>query len=40
MTDVAARLAELRAELDDANYRYHVLDDPTIEDAVYDRLLR
>ncbi|MEO8510191.1 MAG: NAD-dependent DNA ligase LigA [Chloroflexota bacterium] len=40
MTDVAARIAELRAELDEANYRYHVLDDPAIEDAVYDRLLR
>jgi DNA ligase (NAD+) len=39
-TDPAARAAELRAAIDDANYRYHVLDDPTIEDKVYDRLLR
>jgi DNA ligase (NAD+) len=38
--DPAARVAELRAEIDDANHRYYVLDDPTIEDAVYDRLLR
>jgi DNA ligase (NAD+) len=39
-TDPVARVAELRAELDDANYRYYVLDDPTLEDAVYDRMLR
>jgi DNA ligase (NAD+) len=38
--DAEARAAELRAAIDDANYRYHVLDDPTIEDKVYDRLLR
>ncbi|MFD0738036.1 NAD-dependent DNA ligase LigA [Lysobacter koreensis] len=36
----APRIAELRRQLDDANYRYHVLDDPTIPDAEYDRLLR
>jgi DNA ligase (NAD+) len=36
----AARAAELREVLDEANYRYHVLDDPTMEDKVYDRLLR
>ncbi len=39
-TDPAARAAELREALDDANYRYHVLDAPTIEDKVYDRMLR
>jgi DNA ligase (NAD+) len=39
-TDPGARAAELRAEIDDANHRYYVLDAPTIEDAVYDRLLR
>jgi DNA ligase (NAD+) len=39
-TDPAARAAELRAEIDEANHRYYVLDDPTIEDAAYDRLLR
>ncbi|SHE61359.1 DNA ligase (NAD+) [Modicisalibacter ilicicola DSM 19980] len=32
--------ARLRAELDDANYRYYVLDDPTLTDADYDRRLR
>ncbi len=33
-------VARLRAELDDANYRYYVLDEPRLTDADYDRLLR
>src|SRR5688572_20833763 len=36
----AARIAELRARIDDANHRYHVLDEPDIADVEYDRLLR
>ena len=40
MTDPAARIAELRRLIEDANYRYHVLDDPSIPDADYDRLMR
>ena len=36
----ATRAAALRAQLDDANYRYHVLDDPQLPDAEYDALLR
>lgn len=44
MTDfakrVTKRIAELRRQLDDANHRYHVLDDPDIPDAEYDRMLR
>ena len=39
-TDPAARALELRAILDEANHRYHVLDAPTMEDVEYDRLLR
>ncbi|HEY7463472.1 MAG TPA: NAD-dependent DNA ligase LigA [Candidatus Limnocylindria bacterium] len=39
-TDPAARIAELRDELNDANYRYHVLDDPKISDREYDLLFR
>ncbi len=36
----AARIAELRRRIDDANHRYHVLDDPSIPDVEYDRLMR
>jgi DNA ligase (NAD+) len=36
----ATRIAELRRLIDDANHRYHVLDEPEIPDAEYDRLLR
>ncbi len=35
-----ARAEELRARIDEANYRYYVLDDPQITDAEYDELLR
>jgi DNA ligase (NAD+) len=35
-----ARIADLRRQLEDANHRYHVLDEPSIPDAEYDRLLR
>jgi DNA ligase (NAD+) len=34
----AERAAQLRRELDEHNYRYHVLDDPVIADAEYDKL--
>ena len=36
----AREAARLRKELLEHNYAYHVLDDPTIPDAEYDRLLR
>ncbi len=38
LKNVQARLDELRAELNHHLYRYHVLDDPEISDAAYDRL--
>ncbi|WP_277052017.1 NAD-dependent DNA ligase LigA [Zestomonas thermotolerans] len=34
----AERIAALRSEIDAHNYRYYVLDEPTIPDAEYDRL--
>src|SRR6185295_7512854 len=36
---VQQRVARLRADIDRHNHRYHVLDDPEIPDAEYDRLL-
>jgi DNA ligase (NAD+) len=38
--ELERRADELRRQLHDANYRYYVLDDPSITDAEYDRLLR
>ena len=34
----AERVAELRKLIQQHNYRYHVLDDPAVDDAVYDAL--
>ncbi|MGA7437886.1 MAG: NAD-dependent DNA ligase LigA [Luteibacter sp.] len=38
--DAAARAAELRQRIEDANYKYHVLDDPDLADADYDKFVR
>lgn len=38
--NTVSRVHELRRQLEDAAYRYHVLDDPHIPDAEYDRLMR
>ena len=38
--DAAERIKELTQILNDANYRYYVLDDPKMPDFEYDRLLR
>ena len=38
--DPKERIIELTARLTEANYRYYVLDDPTMPDFEYDRLLR
>ncbi|WP_248800566.1 NAD-dependent DNA ligase LigA [Pseudomonas sp. MWU13-2105] len=40
MTAAHTRILELRAELDQHNYRYYALDEPSIPDAEYDRLFR
>ncbi len=39
-TNPAARAAQLRQRIEEANYRYHVLDDAQIPDADYDKLMR
>lgn len=41
MSDETLRqhLEELREQINDHNYRYHVLDDPVVSDVEYDRLL-
>lgn len=38
--DPVRRAAELRAAIEEANYRYYVLDAPTLSDAEYDALMR
>ena len=40
MTAAHTRILELRAELDQHDYRYYVLDEPSIPDAEYDRLFQ
>ncbi|HSJ73975.1 MAG TPA: NAD-dependent DNA ligase LigA [Miltoncostaeaceae bacterium] len=40
MSDAAARAAELRELIDEANHAYYVLDQPTVDDAVYDDWMR
>lgn len=39
-TTPAHRIEDLRRRIDDANHRYYVLDEPSIPDAEYDRLMR
>jgi DNA ligase (NAD+) len=39
MTDDATRIEELRSQVNEHLYRYHVLDDPTISDAQFDALI-
>lgn len=36
--DAVTRIAALRSEIDAHNYRYYVLDEPSVPDAEYDRL--
>ncbi|HUR70534.1 MAG TPA: hypothetical protein VMZ02_01020, partial [Candidatus Limnocylindrales bacterium] len=36
----AKEVVELRQEIERHNYQYHVLDNPLVSDAEYDRLFR
>ena len=38
--DVSKRIATLRKRIDTANHEYYILDQPTLDDAAYDALLR
>ncbi|MDP3993329.1 MAG: NAD-dependent DNA ligase LigA [bacterium] len=38
--EAAKRAEKLREVIDDYRYRYHVLDDPSVTDAIYDSLTR
>jgi DNA ligase (NAD+) len=38
-TDVQQQLTQLRSTINDHNYRYYALDNPSIPDAEYDRLM-
>jgi len=38
--EIGRRISRLRAEIEDHNYRYYVLDSPTISDEEYDRLFQ
>src|SRR3989344_2208110 len=38
--EAAKRTEKLKEAIDDYRYRYHVLDDPSVTDAIYDSLTR
>lgn len=40
LVEVTNKVQQLRYEINEHNYRYYVLDEPSIPDAEYDRLLR
>ena len=39
-TEAHKRIVKLRDQIEELRYRYHVLDDPTVTDEVYDSLTR
>lgn len=40
LQSIEDHIKELRDQIDEHNYRYYILDEPTIDDAKYDRLFR
>lgn len=39
-SDIQKKITQLRKTIEDYNYQYYVLDNPTVPDAEYDRLMR
>ena len=39
-SSVSQRIDKLRTQIREFDYQYYVLDDPTVPDAEYDRLMR
>lgn len=39
LTQIKTRLSQLKDEINEYNYQYYVMDDPTVPDAVYDKLM-
>ena len=39
-TEATRRIEQLRQQIADMRYKYHVLDDPSVSDEVYDSLTR
>jgi DNA ligase (NAD+) len=37
---IIKKIAQLKKKINEHNYRYHILDDPLISDAAYDKLFR
>ncbi|BBD81911.1 DNA ligase (NAD(+)) LigA [Ureaplasma parvum serovar 3] len=40
MDKIKAKIDELKQKLDQWNYEYYVLDDPSVPDHVYDQTMR
>ncbi|GAA5219248.1 NAD-dependent DNA ligase LigA [Corallincola platygyrae] len=40
MSDIVSQIATLRAQIEEYNYQYYVLNDPSVPDAEYDRAMR
>ncbi len=40
MTSIEQSISSLKAQLEEYNFQYYVLDDPTVPDAEYDRVMR
>ena len=39
VNDIQSKIQKLRVQIDDLRYRYHVLNDPEVTDAMYDEMM-